>query len=113
MTDDLLADAVAAARNAAILALAEVLDAEPGPPREVRLMLCATTGDPSAGVSQTEVRFAGPSDVAISHHDKVAMALASMKAIAPDLYDTMMAGIERGRGLTLAGVWARLRPSSR
>jgi hypothetical protein len=110
MTDNTLQDALAAAREAAIDAFADVLDAGPEPPPQVRLMLCATTGDPSAGASQTEVRFAGPTDVAISHPDKVAMALASMKAIAPNHYETMMEGLDRGRRLRPSDVWAWLRP---
>jgi hypothetical protein len=41
------------------------------------------------------------------------MALASMKAVSPEIYSTMMAGIERGRRVTLGGLRACLRAAAR
>jgi hypothetical protein len=114
VSESLLEDAVNAARDAANEAFAAAVgDAEGGEPPEIRLMLCATQGDPSTGYSRSEVRFAAPGGVAISHHDKVAMALSSMKAVSPDLYATMVAGLERGRRTIFAGMWARMRSASR
>jgi hypothetical protein len=114
VSDSLLDDAIDAARDAANAAFAAaVAEAEGDEAPEIRLMLCATAGDPSTGYSRSEVRFAAPGGVAISHHDKVAMALSSMKAVAPDLYGTMVAGLERGRRTIFAGVWARVRSASR
>jgi hypothetical protein len=113
--DARLDDAVIAAREAAIRAFTERLDGGPGRTTipEVRLMITATRGNPSTEHSQSEVRFAAPDGVAISHHDKVAMALASMKAVSPEIYSTMMAGIERGRRVTLGGLRACLRAAAR
>src|SRR5262245_39806229 len=91
--------AIIAAREAAIRAFTSALDADDHAAEvpEVRLMITATRGNPSAEYSTSEVRFAAPDGVAISHHDKIAMALASMKAISPEIYSTMMAGLSRGR----------------
>jgi hypothetical protein len=113
--DARLEDAVIAAREAAIRAFTEKLDDGPGGAQipEVRLMITATRGNPSTEYSQSEVRFAAPDGVAISHHDKVAMALASMKAISPEIYSTMMAGISRGRRVTLGGLRACLKAAAR
>ncbi|MCW2985968.1 MAG: hypothetical protein JWR63_3538 [Conexibacter sp.] len=113
--DARLDDAVIAAREAAIRAFTERLDGGPGHTTipEVRLMITATRGNPSTEHSHSEVRFAAPDGVAISHHDKVAMALASMKAVSPEIYSTMMAGIERGRRVTLGGLRACLRAAAR
>ena len=112
--EDLVGDAIEAAREAAILAFAHVIDEHPGEaPPEVRLMLTATRGNPSQGHTETEVRFAAPNSLATSHNDKVAIALASMKAIAPDLYTTMMAGLDRGRRMSLGGLSKWLRPGAR
>jgi hypothetical protein len=114
VSDSLLDDAINAARDAANEAFASaVAEVEGEEAPEIRLMLCATLGDPSTGYSQSEVRFAAPGGVAISHHDKVAIALSSMKAISPDLYATMVAGLERGRRGVFAAMWARLRSTSR
>jgi hypothetical protein len=115
--DARLEDAVIAAREAAIRAFTEHLDdggptgAAPIP--EVRLMITATRGNPSTELSHSEVRFAAPDGVAISHHDKVAMALATMKAISPEIYSTMMAGIARGKRVTLGGLRACLKAAAR
>jgi hypothetical protein len=106
-------DAIIAARDAAIAALREALGSRPGDAPEVRLMITATRGNPSTEYSHSEVRFAAPDGVAISHHDKVAMALASMKAVSPDLYDTMVAGIERGRRLSFGALRACFRAVAR
>lgn len=108
--------AVIAAREAAIRAFTTKLDeggtgAAPIP--EVRLMITATRGNPSEEYSTSEVRFAAPDGVAISHHDKIAMALASMKAVSPEIYTTMMAGISRGRRVTLGGLRACLKAAAR
>ena len=111
--DALVADALVAAREAAITALRETLGAHPHDAPEVRLMLTATRGNPSTEYSHSEVRFAAPDGVAISHHDKVAMALASMKAVSPDLYATMVAGIERGRRLSFGTLRACFRAVAR
>jgi hypothetical protein len=114
VSDSLLDDAITAAREAANAAFAAaVAEADGDEAPEIRLMLCATSGDPSTGYSRSEVRFAAPGGVAISHHDKIAMALASMKAVSPDLYATMVAGLERGRRTLFAGLWARMRSASR
>jgi hypothetical protein len=111
--DDHVEDAIIAARDAAITALRTALDAAGGDPPEVRLMITATRGNPSTEYSHSEVRFAAPVGVAISHHDKVAMALASMKAVSPELYDTMVAGIERGRRLSFGALRACFRAVAR
>jgi hypothetical protein len=111
--DDRVEDAIIAAREAAITALRQALDAVPGDQPEVRLMITATRGNPSTEYSHSEVRFAAPEGVAISHHDKVAMALASMKAVSPELYDTMVAGIERGRRLSFGLIRACFRAVAR
>jgi hypothetical protein len=114
--DARLEDAVIAAREAAIRAFTEHLDGGPAGAAavpEVRLMITATSGNPSMELSHSEVRFAAPDGVAISHHDKVAMALASMKAISPEIYSTMMAGIARGKRVTLGGLRACLKAASR
>jgi hypothetical protein len=109
----LVDDAVIAARDAAVAALRQKLNATPGEAPEVRLMITATLGNPSTEYSHSEVRFAAPDGVAISHHDKVAMALASMKAVSPELYDTMVAGIERGRRLSFGTLRACFRAVAR
>jgi hypothetical protein len=110
-----LEDAIVAAREAAVTAFRRTLDAsgQAQAAPEVRLMVTATQGNPSTGHSHSEVRFAAPDGVAISHHDKVAMALSSMKAVAPDLYTTMVKGIERGRRTTMGGLRACLRLAGR
>jgi hypothetical protein len=108
--------AVIAAREAAIRAFTAKLDeggAGAAPIPEVRLMITATRGNPSTEYSTSEVRFAAPDGVAISHHDKIAMALASMKAVSPEIYTTMMAGISRGRRVTLGGLRACLKAAAR
>lgn len=109
VSDSRLEEAVAAARDAANGAFAAALPPDAADPPQIRLMLCATHGDPSTGQSRSEVRFAAPDGVAVSHHDKIAMALASMKAVAPDLYATMVAGIERGGRNPFSGLWGRVR----
>ncbi|WP_445148573.1 hypothetical protein [Baekduia sp. Peel2402] len=106
-------DAVIAAREAAIRAFTDKLDGSGATLAEVRLMITATRGNPSTEYSTSEVRFAAPDGVAISHHDKVAMALASMKAVSPEIYTTMMAGISRGRRVTLGGLRACLKAAAR
>jgi hypothetical protein len=107
-------DAIIAAREAAIAALRKTLNAEPGAAGpEVRVMITATQGNPSTEYSHSEVRFAAPDGVAISHHDKVAMALASMKAVSPELYGTMVAGIERGRRFSFGTIRACFRAVAR
>lgn len=111
--DARLEDAVIAAREAAIRAFTEKLDGSGTTVPEVRLMITATRGNPSTEYSTSEVRFAAPDGVAISHHDKVAMALASMKAVSPEIYTTMMAGISRGRRVTLGGLRACLKAAAR
>jgi hypothetical protein len=112
--DDRVDEAVIAAREAAIRAFTEKLDRPTGDTiPEVRLMITATRGNPSTEHSHSEVRFAAPDGVATSHHDKVAMALASMKAVSPEIYATMMAGIARGRRMTLGGLRACLRAAAR
>jgi hypothetical protein len=111
--DDRVETAVLAARDAAVSALRRALDDLPGEQPEVRLMITATRGNPSTEYSQSEVRFAAPDGVAISHHDKVAMALASMKAVSPELYGTMVAGIERGRRLSFGTLRACFRAVAR
>jgi hypothetical protein len=111
--DELVEDAIVAARDAAITALRQALNAKPGEAPEVRLMITATLGNPSTEYSHSEVRFAAPDGIAISHHDKVAMALASMKAVSPDLYDTMVAGIERGRRFSFGTLRACFRAVAR
>lgn len=113
--DARLEAAVLAAREAAIRTFTEKLDAGTagGPIPEVRLMITATRGNPSTEYSHSEVRFSAPDGVAISHHDKVAMALASMKAVSPEIYSTMMAGIARGRRVTLGGLRACLKAAAR
>jgi hypothetical protein len=111
--DDHVEDAIIAARDAAITALRQALDAVPGDPPEVRLMITATRGNPSTEYSHSEVRFAAPDGVAISHHDKIAIALASMKAVSPELYGTMVAGIERGRRLSFGTLRACFRAVAR
>jgi len=109
VSDSLLEDAIVAARDAANAAFASALPADTADAPQIRLMLCATQGDPSTGHSHSEVRFAAPGGIAISHHDKVAMALSSMKAVAPDLYGTMVSGLDRGRRFSIAAVCAKLR----
>jgi hypothetical protein len=111
--DARLEQAVIAAREAAIRALTAELDGSGATIPEVRLMITATRGNPSTEYSTSEVRFAAPDGVAISHHDKVAMALASMKAVSPEIYTTMMAGISRGRRVTLGGLRACLKAAAR
>jgi len=111
--DELVETAIGAARDAAIVALRDVLGSDPDAAPEVRLMLTATRGNPSTEYSHSEVRFAAPDGVAISHHDKVAMALASMKAVSPELYGTMVAGIERGRRFSLGTLRACFRAVAR
>ena len=111
--DTRLEEAVIAAREAAIRAFTASLDTSGPTLPEVRLMVTATRGNPSTEYSTSEVRFAAPDGVAISHHDKVAMALASMKAISPEIYTTMMAGISRGRRGTLGGLRACLKAAAR
>jgi hypothetical protein len=106
-------DAIVAARDAAVAALRKTLNAQPGEAPEVRVMITATQGNPSTEYSHSEVRFAAPDGVAISHHDKVAMALASMKAVSPELYGTMVAGIERGRRFSFGTLRARFRAVAR
>jgi hypothetical protein len=106
-------DAIAAARDAAVTVLRQTLNATPGEAPEVRLMITATQGNPSTEYSHSEVRFAAPDGVAISHHDKIAMALVSMKAVSPDLYDTMVAGIERGRRFSFETLRACFRAVAR
>ena len=44
---------------------------------------------------------------------RLAMALASMKAISPEIYSTMMAGLSRGRRVTLGGLRACLKAAAR
>ena len=112
VNDSRLEEAIVAARDAANAAFASALPADRADPAQIRLMLCATEGDPSTGRSRSEVRFAAPDGVAISHHDKVAMALSSMKAVAPDIYGTMVAGIERGRRFSIAGLRDKLRSAA-
>jgi hypothetical protein len=112
--DARLEQAVIAAREAAIRAFTSTLDGHgPADFPEVRLMITATRGNPSGEYSTSEVRFAAPDGVAISHHDKIAMALASMKAISPEIYSTMMAGLSRGRRVTLGGLRACLKAAAR
>jgi hypothetical protein len=111
--DARLEAAVIAAREAAIRAFTAELDGTGAAVPEVRLMITATRGNPSTEYSTSEVRFAAPDGVAISHHDKVAMALASMKAVSPEIYTTMMAGISRGRRVTLGGLRACLKAAAR
>jgi hypothetical protein len=111
--DARLEDAVIAAREAAIRAFTAALDEDGVSVPEVRLMITATRGNPSTEYSTSEVRFAAPDGVAISHHDKIAIALASMKAISPEIYGTMMAGISRGRRVTLGGLRACLKAAAR
>lgn len=114
--DARLEQAVIAAREAAIRAFTSSLDGDGHGPAivpEVRLMITATRGNPSGEYSTSEVRFAAPDGVAISHHDKIAMALASMKAISPEIYSTMMAGLSRGRRVTLGGLRACLKAAAR
>jgi hypothetical protein len=111
--DERVEDAITAARDAAVTALRQALDAAPGDAPEVRLMITATQGNPSTEYSHSEVRFAAPDGVAISHHDKIAMALASMKAVSPDLYVTMVAGIERGRRFSFGTLRACFRAVAR
>lgn len=111
--DHLVEDAIVAARDAAVAALRQTLNAKPGDAPEVRLMITATQGNPSTEYSHSEVRFAAPDGVAISHHDKVAMALASMKAVSPELYGTMVAGIERGRRFSFGTLRACFRAVAR
>jgi hypothetical protein len=111
--DDHVETAIIAARDAAITALRTTLDGHPGEQPEVRLMITATRGNPSTEYSHSEVRFAAPDGVAISHHDKVAMALASMKAVSPELYGTMVAGIERGRRFSFGTLRACFRAVAR
>jgi hypothetical protein len=113
--DARLEAAVIAAREAAIRAFTSTLDrdGQAAVLPEVRLMITATRGNPSAEYSTSEVRFAAPDGVAISHHDKIAMALASMKAVSPEIYSTMMAGISRGRRVTLGGLRACLKAAAR
>ncbi len=111
--EQLLEDAIIAARDAAVAALRTTLNAQPGEAPEVRVMITATQGNPSTEYSQSEVRFAAPDGIAISHHDKVAMALASMKAVSPELYATMVAGIERGRRFSFGTIRACFRAVAR
>ena len=111
--EQLLEDAIIAARDAAVAALRTTLNAQPGDAPEVRVMITATQGNPSTEYSHSEVRFAAPDGVAISHHDKVAMALASMKAVSPELYATMVAGIERGRRFSFGTIRACFRAVAR
>ncbi len=111
--DELMEEAIVAARDAAVGALREVLNTQPGEAPEVRVMITATQGNPSTEYSHSEVRFAAPDGVAISHHDKVAMALASMKAVSPELYGTMVAGIERGRRFSFGTLRACFRAVAR
>jgi hypothetical protein len=106
-------DAIVAARDAAVAALRQTLNAKPGEAPELRVMITATQGNPSTEYSHSEVRFAAPDGVAISHHDKVAMALASMKAVSPELYGTMVAGIERGRRFSFGTLRACFRAVAR
>jgi hypothetical protein len=96
MNDALIRAAIDAAGDAANRTFAAAFD-EAGcdVDPEVRLMLVATRGKPSAGQSHTEVRFAAPTGLDTTRRDKVGIALSSMKAIAPELYDTMVAAIER------------------
>jgi hypothetical protein len=110
---ELVEEAIVAARDAAVTALRQALNATPDEAPEVRLMITATLGNPSTEYSHSEVRFAAPDGVAISHHDKVAMALASMKAVSPELYGTMVAGIERGRRLSFGTLRACFRAVAR
>jgi hypothetical protein len=110
---ELMEDAIIAARDAAVAALRQTLNAKPGDAPEVRVMITATRGNPSTEYSHSEVRFAAPDGVAISHHDKVAMALASMKAVSPELYGTMVAGIERGRRFSFGTLRACFRAVAR
>jgi hypothetical protein len=111
--DALVENAIVAARDAAVTALRQAFDGVPGEAPEVRLMITATRGNPSTEYSHSEVRFAAPDGVAISHHDKVAMALASMKAVSPELYETMVAGIERGRRFSFGFLRACFRAVAR
>jgi hypothetical protein len=111
--DTRLEDAIIAARESAIRTFTATLDSSGATLPEVRLMITATRGNPSTEFSTSEVRFAAPDGVAISHHDKVAMALASMKAVSPEIYTTMMAGIARGRRVTLGGLRACLKAAAR
>jgi hypothetical protein len=110
---DLVEEAVIAARDAAVAAMRQTLIAKLGEAPEVRLMITATRGNPSTEYSHSEVRFAAPDGVAISHHDKIAMALASMKAVSPELYGTMVAGIERGRRFSFGTLRAYFRAVAR
>ena len=110
---ELVEEAIIAARDAAVAALRQALNAKPGDAPEVRVMITATQGNPSTEYSHSEVRFAAPDGVAISHHDKVAMALASMKAVSPELYGTMVAGIERGRRFSFGTLRACFRAVAR
>ncbi|HMJ35892.1 MAG TPA: hypothetical protein VK501_18455 [Baekduia sp.] len=89
-----IAAGIDAACDAAIEAFAEATDGDDLP--DVRLMLIASVGDP-ANLGETEVRLAAPDDVRTSVSQKSAMLVASLRAIAPELYDSMMSGLDRLR----------------
>jgi hypothetical protein len=83
---------VDAAWDAAVEALADAMPEN----AEVRLMLIAAVGDP-ADRADTQVRLAASGGTTTSETQKVAMVMATLKAIAPALYQTMMAGLDGGR----------------
>jgi hypothetical protein len=92
--DPHLSVAIDAACDAATEALAAASPDADGP--DVRLVLIATVGDPSDG-GHTEVRLAAPDGTLTEQRQKVAMIITALKAIAPELYDTMMSGLDRSR----------------
>jgi hypothetical protein len=87
---------ISAGLDAACDAAIDALAASTADVADVRLMLIAAVGDP-ADRGQTQARLAAPDDTETSDTQKVAMILATLKAIAPELYETMMTGLDRAR----------------
>jgi hypothetical protein len=98
-----LRTAVEAARTAAADAFFETLGATPATGQELRLMIAATRGDPTAEHAQTEaVFFALDDQLPVQADHKKAMALATLKAVSPEMYERVL------EGLAVAEVFERL-----
>jgi hypothetical protein len=89
-----LRTAVDAARTAAADAFFETLGGMRAAEQELRLVFAATHGDPATEHTQTEVVFFALDDqLPVESSHRKAMALATLKATSPEIYQRVLDGL--------------------
>ncbi|HMJ33890.1 MAG TPA: hypothetical protein VK501_08230 [Baekduia sp.] len=89
-----LRSAVDAAQTAAADAFLETIDGMRAADQELRWVIAVTRGDPAVERTQTEaVFFAIDDHLPIESSHRNAMALATLKAGAPEIYDRVREGL--------------------